>query len=102
MAKEGITVETNILAHYKKICNMVEGDVSAEVTTVVDRVGSGDAFMGALIYGLLEYENDFIKTLNFAIAACCLKHTIYGDYNLATLEEITQLALGNTSAKVSR
>ncbi|WP_452225183.1 PfkB family carbohydrate kinase [Lacinutrix chionoecetis] len=73
-----------------------------EVTPVVDRVGSGDAFMGGLIYGLLSFANDKQKALNFAVAACCLKHTISGDYNLITLNEIEKLLSGDASGKVSR
>ena len=73
-----------------------------EVTPVVDRVGSGDAFMGALIYGLLNLEGKKQMALNMAVAACCLKHTISGDYNLATLEEIEKLAAGDSSGKVIR
>ena len=73
-----------------------------EVTPVVDRVGSGDAFMGGLIYGLLSYKNDFQKTLDFSVAACCLKHTISGDYNLSTLEEVEKMMSGNNTGKVSR
>lgn len=73
-----------------------------EVTPVVDRVGSGDAFMGALIYGLLNLKRDEQKALNMAVAACCLKHTISGDYNLATQEEIEKLVSGDSSGKVIR
>lgn len=73
-----------------------------EVTPVVDRVGSGDAFMGGLIYGLLEYQNDKQKALDFAVAACCLKHTISGDYNLVTVEEVEKMLNGDSSGKVSR
>lgn len=73
-----------------------------EVTPVVDRVGSGDAFMGGLIYGLLNETNDKQWALNIAVAACCLKHTISGDYNLITLEEIQKLISGNATGKVSR
>ena len=73
-----------------------------EVTPVVDRVGSGDAFMGGLIYGLISYEDDMQKALDFAVSACCLKHTIAGDYNLATLEEVNQMMSGDASGKVSR
>jgi 2-dehydro-3-deoxygluconokinase len=76
--------------------------VIKEVTPVVDRVGSGDAFMGGLIYGLLEYENDKQKALDFAVAACCLKHTISGDYNLVSVEEIEKMLNGDSSGKVSR
>jgi 2-dehydro-3-deoxygluconokinase len=73
-----------------------------DVTPVVDRVGSGDAFMGGLIYGLLTYENDQQKALDFAVAACCLKHTITGDYNLVTVEEVEKMLQGDSSGKVSR
>jgi len=73
-----------------------------EVTPVIDRVGSGDAFMGGLIYGLLEYKNNSQKALNFAVAACCLKHTIAGDANLATIEEVTKLMGGDASGIVAR
>ncbi|WP_299115381.1 sugar kinase [uncultured Winogradskyella sp.] len=87
-----------ILFNGKKIYNAAV----KEVTPVVDRVGSGDAFMGGLIYGLLKYDKDFQKALDFAVAACCLKHTISGDYNLATIEEIEKMIQGDTSGKVSR
>ncbi len=73
-----------------------------EVTPVVDRVGSGDAFMGGLIYGLLNDSDNKQRALNIAVAACCLKHTISGDYNLITLNEIEKLLTGNGSGKVSR
>lgn len=73
-----------------------------EVTPVVDRVGSGDAFMGGLIYGLNETVLDKQRALNFAVAACCLKHTISGDYNLVTKAEIEKLIDGDFSGVVSR
>ncbi len=73
-----------------------------DVSPVVDRIGSGDAFMAGLIYGLAQQEKGFQETLNFAVSACCLKHSIQGDYNLATIEEIENLASGNSSAIVNR
>ncbi|NKI27060.1 sugar kinase [Arenibacter sp. 6A1] len=73
-----------------------------EANPVVDRVGSGDAFMGALIHGLLQEDNNLQRTIDFSVAACCLKHSIAGDFNLATLEEIQQLASGDSSGIVSR
>ena len=73
-----------------------------EVTPVVDRVGSGDAFMGGLIYGLLEFQNNNQRALGFAVAACCLKHTIAGDYNLVTLKEVENMLDGNSAGLVSR
>jgi len=75
---------------------------SYDITHIVDRVGGGDSFMGGLVYGLLTYPNDNQKALNFAVAASCLKHTIYGDANLATVEEVEKLMQGDASGRVSR
>lgn len=72
-----------------------------EITHIVDRVGGGDAFMGGLIYGLLNY-NDDEKALNFAVAASCLKHTIKGDFNLVTVDEVEKLMAGDKSGRVKR
>jgi 2-dehydro-3-deoxygluconokinase len=72
-----------------------------QITHIVDRVGGGDSFMGGLIYGLLNYETDQ-QALNFAVAASCLKHTIYGDANLSTVEEVEKLMEGDASGRVSR
>ncbi|MEO1627006.1 MAG: sugar kinase [Bacteroidota bacterium] len=73
-----------------------------EITHIVDRVGGGDSFMGGLIYGLLQHPDDDQKALEFAVAASCLKHTIYGDANLATVEEVEKLMSGDASGRVSR
>ncbi len=73
-----------------------------DITDIVDRVGGGDSFMGGLIYGLLTYPDDDQKALEFAVAASCLKHTIYGDANLATVEEVEKLMSGDASGRVSR
>lgn len=73
-----------------------------QITHIVDRVGGGDSFMGGLIYGLIQYPGDDQKALNFAVAASCLKHTIYGDANLATVAEVEQLMKGDASGRVSR
>ena len=74
---------------------------SYEITHIVDRVGGGDSFMAGLIYGLLTYENDQ-DALNYAVAASCLKHTIKGDANLVTVEEVEKLMSGDKSGRVSR
>jgi 2-dehydro-3-deoxygluconokinase len=73
-----------------------------DITHIVDRVGGGDSFMGGLIYGLITYPSDDQKALEFAVAASCLKHTIYGDFNLATVEEVENLIKGDGSGRVSR
>ncbi|MDD3509374.1 MAG: sugar kinase [Parabacteroides sp.] len=72
------------------------------ITHIVDRVGGGDSFMGGLIYGLISYPEDNRKALHFAVAASCLKHTIYGDFNQVTVEEVENLMKGDGSGRVSR
>jgi 2-dehydro-3-deoxygluconokinase len=73
-----------------------------QITHIVDRVGGGDSFMGGLIYGLLTYGEDHQSALNFAVAASCLKHTIYGDYNRVSVAEVEKLKGGDASGRVSR
>ncbi len=73
-----------------------------QITDIVDRVGGGDSFMGGLIYGLLSYPEDDQNALNFAVAASCLKHTIKGDANLVTVEEVQKLMGGDASGRVAR
>lgn len=73
-----------------------------QITHIVDRVGGGDSFMGGLIYGLLTYADDDQKALNFAVAASCLKHTVFGDYNQVSVEEVEKLMDGDASGRVSR
>ncbi len=68
---------------------------------IVDRVGGGDSFGGGLIYSLLnDYEPQ--ATIEFAIAASCLKHSIEGDYNLVSKKEVETLAGGDASGRVQR
>lgn len=71
-----------------------------DITYIVDRIGTGDSFMGALIYGLCHFDNQ--KALDFAVAASCLKHTIYGDTNLVSKEEVLSLMDGNSAGLVNR
>jgi len=80
--------------------NMLESK-QYQITHIVDRVGGGDSFMGGLIYGLLTYTDDQ-KALDFAVAASCLKHTIKGDANLVTVDEVEKLLGGDASGRVSR
>jgi 2-dehydro-3-deoxygluconokinase len=72
-----------------------------DVPDIVDRVGSGDAFAAGLIYGLSQDMQDE-AALNFAVAASCLKHSIPGDYNRVSLNEVENLAKGNASGRVQR
>ncbi len=73
-----------------------------QVTHIVDRVGGGDAFAAGLIYGLLNFRDNPQRVLDFAVAASCLKHTILGDSNLATVAEVEKLAGGVVSGRVVR
>ncbi len=73
-----------------------------QITHIVDRVGGGDSFMGGLIYGLITYPKDDQKALDFAVAASCLKHTIKGDFNQVTVDEVEKLMQGDGSGRVSR
>lgn len=73
-----------------------------QITHIVDRVGGGDSFMGGLIYGLLNYPENDQNALDFAVAASCLKHTIKGDANLVTVEEVEKLMSGDASGRVAR
>lgn len=68
---------------------------------IVDRVGGGDSFSGGLIYGLLTGMT-LQETVEFAAAASCLKHSIHGDFNLVSLNEITILTRGDSSGRVQR
>ncbi|MQY78546.1 MAG: sugar kinase [Bacteroidetes bacterium] len=72
-----------------------------QITHIVDRVGGGDSFMAGLIYGLITYKDDQ-KALDYAVAASCLKHTIYGDFNMVSVGEVEKLMAGDTSGRVSR
>jgi 2-dehydro-3-deoxygluconokinase len=72
-----------------------------ELLDIVDRVGGGDSFAAGLIFGLLEY-GDEARALEFAAAASALKHTIPGDFNLATRAEVERLVAGDASGRVSR
>lgn len=120
------SVSRQIMAHFprcKKVITTLRGSVNAnhnswsgvlwngseffeaptyQITHIVDRVGGGDSFMGGLIYGLLTWPEDNQKALNFAVAASCLKHTIYGDFNRVTVDEVIKLMEGDASGRVAR
>ena len=72
-----------------------------EITDIVDRVGGGDSFASALIYGLNRYD-DSGSALEFAVAASCLKHSIAGDFNRVSVSEVEKLMGGDTSGRVQR
>jgi 2-dehydro-3-deoxygluconokinase len=68
---------------------------------IVDRVGGGDSFGAGLIYGAVKGLPPQ-ETLEFAVAASCLKHSIEGDYNLVSVDEVQKLAGGDASGRVQR
>ena len=82
---------TNGEAHFSKKYSM----------HIVDRVGGGDSFGGGLIYSLLNGFNAQ-QAIEFAVAASCLKHTIEGDYNMVSVQEVMNLAGGDASGRVQR
>ena len=67
----------------------------------MDRVGTGDAFAGGLIYGLNVLKTDH-EALEFAVAASCLKHSVPGDFNRVSRAEVEALMKGNVSGRVQR
>lgn len=77
--------------------------VPYEIHNIVDRVGAGDSFSGGLIFALMTPELCSPETaIKYAVAASCLKHSIKGDFNYATREEITALMHGSGSGRVQR
>jgi len=68
---------------------------------IVDRVGGGDSFGGGLICAALNgYSSQ--ETIEFAVAASCLKHSIEGDFNMVSMDEVSKLAGGDASGRVQR
>jgi 2-dehydro-3-deoxygluconokinase len=72
-----------------------------DITHIVDRVGGGDSFAGGLIYGLTSLPTHQ-AALEFAVAASCLKHSIPGDFNRSTVDEVNALLKGGGSGRVQR
>ncbi len=72
-----------------------------DITHIVDRVGGGDSFAGGLIFGMLNLASHR-DALEFAVAASCLKHSIPGDFNRFSREEVEQLVKGGGSGRVQR
>lgn len=101
-----ITLRESISANDNNWSAMLYTDGNAVFSSkyamhIVDRVGGGDSFGGALIYSLLSgYGSQ--KAIDFAVAASCLKHSIEGDYNMVSVNEVENLASGNASGRVRR
>ena len=104
--KVAITLRTSISASENNWAGMLfDGEnycFSKEYNMkIVDRVGGGDSFGGGLIYACL---NDYSTqaAVEFAVAASCLKHSIEGDFNQVSVDEVTKLAGGDGSGRVQR
>lgn len=104
--KVAITLRTSISASENNWSGMLYEDGKAYFSKeynmkIVDRVGGGDSFGGGLIYACLnDYEPQ--KTIEFAVAASCLKHSIEGDFNMVSVSEVQTLAGGDGSGRVQR
>ncbi len=72
-----------------------------DINDIIDRVGGGDSFAGGLIYGLSHYQTDR-EALEFAAAASCLKHSILGDFNRVSVDDVEKLVGGDGSGRVQR
>ncbi|MFD2933182.1 PfkB family carbohydrate kinase [Spirosoma flavum] len=72
-----------------------------DIRPITDRIGTGDAYIAGLIYGLLTF-NDLQRAVEFGAAASVLKHTIPGDVNLTTVAEVDTVANGDSSGKLRR
>lgn len=72
------------------------------VTPIVDRIGVGDAFAAAAIFKLMKECQSYQAVLEFAVAASCLKHSVWGDFNLVEVQEIEDLADGDQRGRIVR
>ena len=72
-----------------------------DIDPIIDRVGGGDSFSGGIIHGLLTMKTQG-EALEFAVAASALKHTIPGDFNMVSAEEVAALAGGSANGRVQR
>jgi len=107
LKRVGITLRGSVSASHNRWSGVLyEGGKlyrarSYDIDYIVDRVGGGDAFAAGLIYGLRRY-GDAQRSLDFAVAASCLKHSIFGDLNLVSVDEVEKLMGGDASGRVSR
>ena len=100
--RNSITSNHNLLAAVLYSDGALKHTGIYDIEHEIDRVGAGDAFVGGMIYGLITYPDDDQKALEYALAASALKNTVYGDFNLVTVDEVESLMSGITSGRVSR
>ena len=104
--KVAITLRTSISANDNRWAAMLYEDGQSYFSKeylmhIVDRVGGGDSFGGGLIYACLN-DYDPQSTIEFAVAASCLKHSVEGDFNMVSVDEVKKLAGGDASGRVQR
>lgn len=68
---------------------------------ILDYIGAGDAYCAGLIYSIIQ-GFDPQKAVEFSNAASCLKHTVSGDFNLVSVDEVTKLAFSESGNEVQR
>ncbi|EDP70467.1 PfkB domain protein [Flavobacteriales bacterium ALC-1] len=99
-------IRTPINASWHKISsrmwngNEFRETTDLDITHIVDRIGTGDAFAAGLIYGLQHFDD--YKAMEFAAAASALKHTYEGDVNFSNVDEVMNILDGNTSGRFNR
>lgn len=99
--RESISADHNNWAACLNTCENFFLSRKYAITDIVDRVGGGDSFAGGLIYGLSHYEDEK-DALEFAVAASCLKHSIIGDFNRVSVDQVEKLMGGDASGRVQR
>ena len=104
--KVAITLRTSISANDNKWAAMLYDGTDFYFSKnylmhIVDRVGGGDSFGAGLIYSCLQ-NMEPQQIIEFAVAASCLKHSIEGDFNMVTVDEVSKLAGGDASGRVQR
>lgn len=98
--KTFLELRNSISSNHNLLAAVLYSDGSLKHTGIydiereVDRVGAGDAFVGGLIYGLLTFPGSDQRALEYALAASALKNTVYGDFNLVTVDEVISLMEG--------
>ncbi len=105
-SKVAITLRTSISANDNKWAAMLYDGTDCYFSKqylmhIVDRVGGGDSFGGGLIYACLQ-DMAPQQAIEFAVAASCLKHSIEGDFNQVSVDEVMKLAGGDASGRVQR
>jgi len=104
----GMTIRNIINASHQKIGGLLYKDgvlyqePIKEVSHIVDRVGTGDAFMAGLIYGLINFPDDLQKVISFATNSCILKHSVFGDVHRTSADEVYKAMNKINAVKVDR